>query len=97
MLRAVLAALAVATVATSADAQSTGLPGCDELLGKMERCARNEPKAVQKHSREMADLTRRQVGDMTRQLGKQEAENFCRSMIVGYRKAGYGKEYGCRF
>ena len=97
MLRAVLAALVVATVATSAGAQSTGVAVCDELLAKMYSCALKEPGVVQTHSKQITALTRRQAADMLRDHGKKEAEDFCRAMLHGYRSTGYSKEYGCRF
>jgi hypothetical protein len=97
MLRAALAAFVVAIIATSAAAQSTGVADCDELLAKMQSCALKEPKAVQAHSKQLVALTRRQAAEMLRELGKQEAADYCRAMLHGYRTAGYSKEYGCRF
>jgi hypothetical protein len=97
MLRSALAAMMVSMIVSSADAQSTSIPACDELLMKMYNCAMKEPDAVQANSLEILDLTRRQVTDGIRTQGKKFSEDYCKSMMLGYRQAGYSREYGCRF
>jgi hypothetical protein len=100
MLRAALATLVAATVATSAGAQppqSIGVPACDDLLSKMYSCALKEPGMVQTHSKQITALTRRQAADMLRQFGQKEAADFCKAMLHGYKSTGYSKEYGCSF
>jgi hypothetical protein len=97
MLRSALAAMMVATIASSADAQSTTIQACDELLTKMYNCAMKEPDAVSANSLEILDLTRRQVADGIRTQGKKFSEDYCKSMMRGYRQVGYSREYGCRF
>jgi hypothetical protein len=97
MLRAALVVLSVATTATVAIAQSTGIAICDEFLNKFEICVRTKlPAEMRAIVLPQVDQMRKMVLDNAKEpTGRPIVEKTCKSQLESFKK-DY-QVYGCTF
>jgi hypothetical protein len=104
MLRVALAALVVATIATSALAQSTGVAICDDFLNKFETCINTKLPTAQRASfRDTLEQLRKSYLEMAknaedpamRPLVEQTLDGLCKASLKSFNTAL--QVHGCRF